>query len=479
MDLSRLTIDAIRTGLRDHAFTATALAEQHFERIAAVDGEVHAYLTLSRERALAQAARIDARVARGESLPPLAGVPMAIKDVISTAGVTTTCGSRLLANYRPIFDASAVQRLEAAGAVLLGKTNCDEFAMGSTTENSGFGPTRNPRALDRVPGGSSGGSAAAVAAATAVAALGSDTGGSIRQPAAFCGLVGLLPTYGRVSRYGLVAFASSLDHIGPMTRSARDAAEVLNVIAGHDPLDATSAHAPVPDYTTGLDQPVRGLRLGLPREAFGPGLDAGVGARVREAIENLAQAGAEIVDISLPHMEAAIAVYYVVATAEASANLARFDGVRYGLRASADTLADMYRRTRERGFGAEVKRRILLGTYVLSAGYYEAYFHKAQQVRALIADDFARAFERVDVVVSPTTPTPAFLLGEKIDDPLALYLADIYTVTADLAGLPGLSVPCGESAGLPVGLQFVGRPFDEATLLRLAHQYEALRDGSA
>jgi len=375
-----------------------------------------------------------------------------------------------------------VARLETAGAVILGKTNCDEYAMGSSNENSAYGPVRNPRDLSRVPGGSSGGSAAAVAAGTAVFALGSDTGGSIRQPASFCGVVGLMPTYGRVSRYGLIAFASSLDHIGPLTSSVRDAAIVLRTIAGRDANDSTSAAVPVPDYEAELDRPVRGTRLGVPKEYFGEGLHPEVRSAVEAAIQKLAAAGCEIVPVTLPHTAYAIPTYYVVATAEASSNLARYDGVRYGHRASgARGLTDMYRRTRDEGFGAEVKRRIMLGTYALSAGYYDAYYLKAQKVRALLAQDFEQAFEKVDAIVTPTSPTPAFKLGEKADDPLAMYLADIYTVVADLVGIPGISVPCGETRdGLPIGLQVLGKHFEEATVMRLAHAYEGARaDGKA
>lgn len=475
-DFHTLTAEAVRTRIEQRQISAAALTEEFYQRIETVDADVHGYLTLCRERALAQAARIDAMAERGDALPPLAGVPIAVKDVFSTRGVRTTCASRMLENYVPGYDATVVQRLEEAGAVILGKVNCDEFAMGSSNENSAYGATRNPRDLSRVPGGSSGGSAAVVAAATAVASLGSDTGGSIRQPASFCGVVGLLPTYGRVSRFGLVAFASSLDHPGPLTRTAKDAALMLQVIAGRDPLDSTSADVPVPDYVAELDKPVAGLRIGVPRDIFAEGLDPRVRARVEQAIEDLKKAGCQIVDVTLPHNEYAIATYYIVATAEASANLARYDGVRYGFRApEATSLAEMYRKTRDLGFGAEVKRRILLGTYVLSSGYYDAYYRKAQKVRTLIAQDFDRAFEKADVILTPTAPTPAFKLGEKTDNPLEMYLADIYTVTADLAGIPGISVPCGEADGLPVGVQFLGRPFDEGTLLRLAHQYESLR----
>ncbi len=478
MDLGSLTITGVRSAITEGKTSAVALAEAFYARIDGEDRDVHAYLTLSRERALAQAERVDAMAKRGEALPPLAGVPVAIKDVILTRGVRSTAGSKILQHFFPPYDATAVARLEAAGAVILGKTNCDEFAMGSSNENSAYGPVSNPRDTSRVPGGSSGGSAAAVAAGTAVAALGSDTGGSIRQPAAFCGVVGLLPTYGRVSRYGLVAFASSLDHIGPLTRTVEDAARVLDAIAGRDPMDATSADVPVPDYVAELEKPVHGLTLGVPREYFGEGLNEEVRAAVEAAIQRLAAAGCEIVRVSLPHTEYAIPTYYVVATAEASSNLARYDGARYGFRArDANSLAEMYRKSRDQGFGAEVKRRIMLGTYVLSAGYYDAYYLKAQKVRTLLARDFDQAFQRVDAVVAPTTPTPAFKLGEKTDDPLAMYLADIYTVTGDLAGIPGISVPCGTTtSGLPIGLQVLARHFDESTVLRVARAVEAAGD---
>ncbi len=412
--------------------------------------------------------------AKGDELPALAGVPIGIKDVLTMKGAPATAGSKILEGYRPPYDSTAVARLEAAGAVLLGKLNCDEFAMGSSNENSAYGPVHNPRALDRVPGGSSGGSAAAVAANMAVATLGTDTGGSIRQPASFCGVVGVLPTYGRVSRYGLIAFASSLDRVGPFTHTVEDAATLLGVIAGHDPMDATSSDEPVPDYAAALDQPVKGLRVGIPEEYFAEGLDTEVRAAIEKTADVLRAAGCTLHKVSLPHTRYAIATYYVIATAEASANLARFDGVRYGLRAKdATTLGAMYRKTRDQGFGREVKRRILLGTYVLSAGYYDAYYRKAQQVRTLLTRDFLNAFKTVDVLLTPTAPTPAFKLGEKTDDPLAMYLADIYTVTANLAGICGISVPCGNSKdGLPIGAQILGKHFDEATVLRVARAVE-------
>lgn len=458
--------------------SAVSLAESYFQRIAAIDGpngdDIGSFLALSRERALAQAALVDGEVRAGRPLGPLAGVPMAVKDVLATKGVETTSGSRILAGWRPPYDATAVAKLEAAGAVILGKLNCDEFAMGSSNENSAFKPVRNPRALDRVPGGSSGGSAAAVAAGLCVASLGTDTGGSIRQPAAYCGVVGLLPTYGRVSRYGLIAFASSLDRVGPLTGSVADAAILLEVMAGPDPLDATASDEPVPAYTTELAKPVSGLRIGVPEEYLGEGLDPEVRAIVEHALDRLRAAGCSVQSISLPHTKYAVPTYYVIATAEASSNLSRFDGVRFGLRApEAHTLSAMYRNTRDEGFGAEVKRRILLGTYVLSAGYYDAYYRKAQQVRTSLTRDFLQAFAQVDAIVCPVTPTPAFKLGEKIDDPLQMYLEDIYSVAASLAGICGISVPGGTtSAGLPVGVQVLSRHFDEATVLRVGAAIE-------
>ncbi|MFZ0663507.1 MAG: Asp-tRNA(Asn)/Glu-tRNA(Gln) amidotransferase subunit GatA [Acidobacteriaceae bacterium] len=470
-------IHELHAALAARTTSATKAAQACFDRIDADDKTIHAFLALNREGALRRAAEVDASAAKGESLPALAGVPIGIKDVLAQEGLPATAGSKILQGYRPPYTATAVRRLADAGAVLLGKLNCDEFAMGSSNENSAYGPVRNPRATDRVPGGSSGGSAAAVAAHMAVATLGSDTGGSIRQPASFCGVVGVLPTYGRVSRYGLIAFASSLDRVGPFAANVRDAATVLGVIAGHDPLDATSSIERVPDYTANLDAGVRGLRLGVPAEYFAEGLDPEVRRAVEAAIEQLRAAGAEIKPISLPHTRYAVPTYYVIATAEASANLARFDGVRYGYRApDSNTLSAMYRRSREGGFGPEVKRRILLGTYVLSAGYYDAYYKKAQQVRRLLTNDFLSAFQQVDAIVTPTAPTPAFKLGEKADDPMAMYLADIYTVTASLAGICGLSVPCGESTeGLPIGIQILGKHFDESTVFRVGQAVETLQ----
>jgi aspartyl-tRNA(Asn)/glutamyl-tRNA(Gln) amidotransferase subunit A len=475
-----MLVEQVRAAIAEGTTTATTITEACFQRIAEKDGEIRAFLTLRREQALGRAAEIDRMAERGDPLPPLAGVPVAVKDVMVTSGTRTTAGSRVLEHFVPAYSCTAVERLEAAGAVVIGKTNCDEFAMGSSNENSAFGAARNPHDLSTVPGGSSGGSAAAVASGMALAALGSDTGGSIRQPAAFCGVVGMMPTYGRVSRYGLIAFASSLDHIGPLTTTVRDAATVLRAIAGHDVMDSTSADVAVPDYVAELEKPLRARRIGVPREYFAEGLDGEVWRLVEAAIEKIAGLGCEIVPISLPHTAYAIPTYYVVATAEASSNLARYDGVRYGYRAAdARSLAEMYRRTRDEGLGSEVKRRILLGTYVLSAGYYEAYYLKAQKVRSLLARDFELAFSSVDAIVTPTTPTAAFKIGEKIDDPLAMYLADLYTVVADLVGIPGMSVPCGTTrAGLPVGLQILGKHFDESTVLRVGHAYETARDAA-
>lgn len=464
----------LREGIAAGKVKAVELAGTYYDRIAEVNPQLNVYLSLTKERALAQAARVDAAAAKGDPLGPLAGIPMGIKDVLVMQGAPATAGSKILKDYQPPYDATVVSRLEAAGAVLLGKLNCDEFAMGSSNENSAYGPVRNPADPDRVPGGSSGGSAAAVAANLAVATLGSDTGGSIRQPASFCGVVGVLPTYGRVSRYGLIAFASSLDRVGPFAGNVRDAATLLGVIAGHDPMDATSSTAPVPDYAAESDKAVEGMRIGIPAEYFGEGLDPEVRANIERAIEGLKGAGCNVKPISLPHTKYAIPAYYLVATAEASANLARFDGVRYGYRSPAsDTLAALYRHSRDEGFGAEVKRRILLGTYALSAGYYDAYYLKAQQVRRLLAEEFLRAFAEVDAIVTPTAPMPAFKLGEKSGDPLAMYLADIYTVTASLAGICGVNVPCGATAnGLPVGLQVLAAHWHEGAAFCVARAVE-------
>jgi len=470
-ELCELTIHEAHQLLRSGEITSVELTQACLERIAAVDEAIKAFITVTPELALEQARRADARRQAGED-HPLLGVPMAVKDLINTKGVRTTAGSRILEGFVPPFDATVIERLYAAGAVLLGKTNLDEFGMGSSTENSAFFPTCNPWDRERVPGGSSGGSAAAMAADEAIFSLGTDTGGSIRQPAALCGVVGLKPTYGRVSRYGLIAFASSLDQIGPITKDVRDAALVLNAIAGHDPLDSTSVDTPVPDYTQALTGDVRGLRVGVPREYFVAGMDPGVEAAVRVAIDQLAELEAEVVEVSLPHTDYALPTYYLIAPAEASANLARYDGVKYGLSVPGEDMWDGFRRTRGRGFGPEVKRRIMLGTYALSAGYYDQYYKKAQKVRTLIRQDFDRAFEQVDVIVAPTSPTPAFRLGEKVEDPLQMYLSDVFTLSLNLAGLCGISVPCGFSDGLPVGLQFIGKAFDEVTVLRAAYAYE-------
>jgi aspartyl-tRNA(Asn)/glutamyl-tRNA(Gln) amidotransferase subunit A len=467
------TIDGVREGLAAKKISARELTADFYKRISARNTDLNAYLALSPDRAYGQADRIDALIAAGKPLPPLAGVPVAIKDVLSTRGITTTCGSKILEHYVPPYDATAVTRLEEAGAVILGKTNCDEFAMGSSNENSAYGPVKNPVAPDRVPGGSSGGSAAVVAAGLAVAALGTDTGGSIRQPGALCGIPAMMGSYGRVSRYGLIAFASSLDRIGPFATNVKDIAAILQTIAGRDPNDSTSTTAPVPTYTNEITKPIKGLRIGIPRDYFAEGMDTGIRQKVEAGIELLKKLGCEAVDIRMPHTDYAIATYYIIATAEASSNLARYDGVRFGLRVDGDSLIGMYRKTRGAGFGAEVKRRIVLGTYVLSAGYYDAYYLKGQKVRALIAQDFRNAFTKVDAIVTPTSPVPAFKLGERTSDPLQMYLADIYTVTGSLAGVPGISVPCGRTPeNLPVGLQLFGPAFGESLILRLAHAFE-------
>ena len=473
-DLWTLTIREAHELLKTRAIGARELLDAVEARVAAVDGEIHAYLTLCREAARAQADAADRRLRNGEGVTPLTGIPIALKDNLCTTGVKTTCASKILEGFIPPYDATVVERLRAQGAVFVGKTNMDEFAMGSSTENSAFGVTRNPWDRTRIPGGSSGGSAAAVAADECAGALGSDTGGSIRQPAACCGVTGLKPTYGRVSRYGLVAFASSLDQIGPLTKDVTDCALLMNAIAGHDPLDSTSADVACPDFTAGLGRGVRGLRVGVPKEYFIAGMDRSVEDAVKAAIAALEREGAIPVDVSLPHTEYAVAVYYLLATAEASSNLARYDGVRYGHRAKAPAdLIDLYVRSRAEGFGPEVKRRIMLGTYALSSGYYDAYYAKAQRVRTLIKRDFDRAFERADVIATPTAPTPAFRLGEKTQDPLQMYLSDIFTISVNLAGVPALSMPCGFSPeGLPIGLQLIGKTFDEETVLRAAFAYE-------
>ena len=473
MSLSALTIEDASKKLRRREISSFELTEAVFQRIAVTDDKVHAYLTVAHENALEQAQRADSRLSSETQPSPLLGIPIAIKDNILTRGVRTTCASKILGDFMPPYDATIIAKLSSAGAVIIGKTNLDEFAMGSSVEHSGFFPTHNPWDLERIPGGSSGGSAAAVAADECIAALGTDTGGSIRQPAACCGIVGLKPTYGRVSRYGIIAFASSMDQVGPMTKNVRDAALLLQAVSGHDPADSTSSNCSVPDYSAALTGYVKGLRLGVPKEYFVSGMQPQVEESVRVAINHLEKAVAKIEEISLPHTNYAVAVYYIVATAEASSNLARYDGMRFGRRAEARDLTETYMITRDEGFGAEVKRRIMLGTYVLSHGYYDAYYLKAQRVRTLIKRDFEEAFNRCDVIVTPTMPTTAFKIGEKIQDPLQMYLSDIYTISINLAGLPALSLRCGfDSDNMPIGLQMIGKHFDEATLLRTAHAYE-------
>ena len=463
-------------GLRRKAFSSVELTTAFLDRIRRHDGVLNAFITVPEHRALADARAADQRLARGEG-GALTGIPVGHKDLFCTLGIKTSCGSRMLDSFVAPYNATVIERFDAAGAVLLGKTNMDEFAMGSSNENSFYGPVRNPWDTDAVPGGSSGGSAAAVAARLCPAATGTDTGGSVRQPASMCGITGLKPTYGRVSRWGMVAFASSLDQAGVLTRSAADAALMLSVMAGFDPRDSTSVDRPVPDYSAGLTTPSSGLRIGLPKEYFGEGLDPQVASLVTGAVEELRRMGAEVREISLPNTSLAIPAYYVVAPAEASSNLARYDGVRFGHRCEDPTdLSDLYTRSRAEGFGAEVKRRIMIGTYALSAGYYDAYYLKAQKVRRLIRDDFARAFESVDVILGPTAPTPAFDIGAKADDPVTMYLSDIYTISANLAGLPGMSAPCGFAAGRPVGFQVIGPHFEESRLLNLVHQYQQRTD---
>jgi len=473
-DLPALTIADLQSVLRRGDVSPREVIDALRARIDAIDPEIGAYLSLDMEAATQQAEKSNVDL-------PLGGLPLAIKDIINVMGQPCTCGSKILSGYRAIYDATVIQKLRAAGAIPFGKTNLDEFAMGSSTENSAVKLTRNPWDLSRVPGGSSGGSAAAVAADAAFGALGSDTGGSIRQPAALSGVVGLKPTYGRVSRFGLVAFASSLDQIGPLTKTVRDAAMIMNAIAGHDPQDSTALNEPVPDYAARLGRDLRGVRLGLPKEYLIEGIDSQVKIAIDTAVKQMSSLGAEIIEVSLPTTEYAIAVYYIVATAEASTNLARFDGVRYGYRAeNPKDMLDLYGRTREEGFGPEVKRRIILGTYVLSSGYYDAYYLQAQKVRELIRRDFASAFEKVDALVSPTSPVPAFRLGERVADPLQMYLADIFTIAANLAGICGISVPCGlaevDGHRLPIGLQFLGKALDEARILQIAHAYEQSTD---
>lgn len=471
-DLTAFTAAEARRALDAGEITSTALTEAYLARIDAVEPDVHAYLHLMGDVALAQAAAADRRIAAGESVSALTGVPVALKDILVTTDAPTTAASKILEGYVSPYDATVVRRLREQGAVFLGKTNTDEFAMGSSTENSAFGPTHNPWDLSRVPGGSSGGSAAAVAAREAVLSLGSDTGGSIRQPAGFCGVVGLKPTYGRVSRFGLIAFASSLDQIGPFTRTVEDAAIALEALAGQDPFDSTSVPTPVPDYRAALRTDLKGVRVGVAREYTVDGMEPGVDAAVTASIQQLRDLGAEIVEISLPHTEYALATYYITAPAEASANLSRFDGVKYGLRLDEATLQETYERTRGAGFGPEVKRRIMLGTYALSSGYYDAYYVKAQKVRTLIKQDFDAAFAQVDVIAAPTSPTVAFPLNSRTNDPYQMYLADVFTIPCNMAGIPGISLPCGFSENLPVSLQLLGKAFDEATLFGVAHAYE-------
>ena len=470
------TISELAAGLRAGEFTSVQLTRHFLDRIKQFDDSLNSYVSICEEQALQQAEAADKRIQAGEQ-GQLIGIPIAHKDIFCTDGVRTSCGSKMLDSFVAPYDATVVEKLKAAGVVMLGKTNMDEFAMGSSNETSWYGPVKNPWDTDTVPGGSSGGSAASVAARLAVAATGTDTGGSIRQPAALCGLTGLKPTYGRISRYGMIAFASSLDQAGPMTANAEDAAILLQAMAGFDKRDSTSAQQEVPDYTGGLNNDLSGLKIGIAREYFGEGLDAGVETSIRSAIEKYTELGAEIVDISLPNSGLSVPVYYVVAPAECSSNLSRFDGVRYGHRCEdPQDLEDLYKRSRAEGFGAEVKRRILIGTYALSAGYYDAYYLKAQQIRHLISDDFEQAFKQCDVIMGPTSPTTAFKIGEKADDPVTMYLSDIYTIATNLAGLPGMSIPCEPVNGMPVGLQIIGNYFDEARLLNVAHRYQQITD---
>ncbi len=475
MELWRLTVHEAHELLKRREISAVELTKAVLERISQVEDKVKAFLTVTDEIAIKMAEEADRRLAKGENVTPLTGIPVAIKDNMCTRGIRTTCASKILYNFVPPYDATVVVKLKEGGAVFIGKTNMDEFAMGSSTEFSGFFPTHNPWDLERVPGGSSGGSAAAVAAGECLAALGSDTGGSIRQPAAFCGIVGKKPTYGRVSRFGLIAFASSLDQIGPMARDVTDCALLLNIIAGHDPYDSTSIPQPIPDYTQALIPEVKGMKIGLPREYFGEGIDPQVVERVMQAARQLEDAGAELVELSLPTTEYALAAYYIIAPAEASSNLARYDGVQYGYRTQvSEDIVAMYSQTRSEGFGHEVKHRIMLGTYTLSAGYYDAYYLRAAKVRTLIRRDFEQAFQKCDVLLTPTSPVPPFKLGERTDDPLLMKMSDICTIPANMAGLPAISIPCGFLGGLPVGLQFIGKVLDETTLLRVAFAYEQI-----
>jgi aspartyl-tRNA(Asn)/glutamyl-tRNA(Gln) amidotransferase subunit A len=478
MELHRLTIHQLHELIARKEVTSKEATDALYRQIKKVDGKIGAYLLLTEEEAFRKAEEVDRRISNGEEIGDLAGIPMGLKDILCTKGIRTTCGSKILENYVPFYDGTVVGKLKGRGIVLLGKLNMDEFAMGSSTENSGFQVTRNPWNLERIPGGSSGGSSAAVAADETVATLGTDTGGSIRQPAHCCGVVGLKPTYGRVSRYGLVAFASSLDQIGPITKDVEDCAIMMNAISGYDPYDSTSVNIDVPDYKRFLVKDVRGMKIGIPEEYFVEGMDPDVEKSVREAIKLFESWGATVRSVSLPHTEYAVAVYYIIATAEASSNLARYDGVKYGFRSKGyQDLMEMYAQTRARGFGQEVKRRIILGTYVLSAGYYDAYYRKASQVRTLMRKDFEEAFQKVDVILAPTAPTPAFKIGEKVEDPLQMYLSDIHTIPVNLAGIPALVVPCGFShEGLPIGLQIMGRHFDEERLIRVGYTFEQNTD---
>jgi len=473
MELNQLTIHELQEKIKNGDVSATQITESVFSRIDAVEERVHSYIRLIKDEAFAAAAKADENIKKGD-IKPLTGIPVALKDIVCTKGITTTCGSHILHNFIPPYNATVVEKLKDAGAVFVGKTNMDEFAMGSSTETSYFGPTRNPWDMERIPGGSSGGSATAVAADECIASIGSDTGGSIRQPAALCGVVGMKPTYGRVSRFGLIAFASSLDQIGPFTKDVEDCAIMMNVLAGYDSKESTSVDIEVPDYRQFVGRDIKGWKIGIPKEYFVDGIDPEVNAAIKKAITVIEQSGGQCVDISLPHTQYSVATYYIIAPAEASSNLARYDGVRYGFR-SADVreLLEMYRTTRMQGFGAEVKRRIMIGTYALSAGYYDAYYKKASQVRALIKRDFEEAFKKCDVILTPTTPTPAFKIGEKTDDPLQMYLSDIFTISTNLAGIPGISVPCGfTSGGLPIGVQFLAGHFEEGKLIQVASAYE-------
>jgi aspartyl-tRNA(Asn)/glutamyl-tRNA(Gln) amidotransferase subunit A len=476
LELHRLGIAKLSRMLANGEVSSKEIVDAVYERIDAVEEKVRAYLTLTRDAARTMADAADRGIAAGKK-SPLIGIPLAIKDNMCTRGIPTTCASKILSTFVPPYESTVTSRLTESGYVLAGKTNLDEFAMGSSTENSGFHVTRNPWDTERTPGGSSGGSAAAVAADECIAALGSDTGGSIRQPASLCGVVGLKPTYGRVSRYGLVAFASSLDQIGPITKNIADAAILMNAISGRDPLDSTSAPVDVPDFTSAIGMEIKGLKMGIPREYFIEGMDTEIDAAVKAAIKKFESLGAVPVEVSLPHTGYAVATYYILATSEASSNLARYDGVKYGSRADGKDLMDMYMNSRARGFGAEVKRRIMLGTYTLSSGYYDAYYKKAQQVRTLIKNDFEKALAQVDVIVTPTSPTPAFMIGEKSADPLQMYLADIFTISVNLAGVPAISIPCGFTCGnLPIGMQLIGRHFDEETILKASYAYEQSTD---